>query len=78
MTTLNGTIPFPQVYDISSSISNNLDFNVTGAIDKSFDKDGAVTETGQGFTRGGFEKGNEVFHVANDTHTLATSTHGSL
>eukprot|EP00977_Amphora_coffeiformis_P015723 scaffold4703_cov166-Amphora_coffeaeformis.AAC.3 len=78
MPTLDGAITFPQMYHITRSVTNNLNFNMTRTIDEAFDKDTAVPKRGQGFRCGGFVKGNQIFHASDDTHTFAPTSHGSL
>jgi hypothetical protein len=75
---LDGAITFPQVNNISSTVSNDLDLDMSWSINKAFNENRAITETSQGFARRGFEKGNKVVHATDNTHTFAATTHGSL
>ena len=78
MTSLDGAITLVKMNNVAGTITKDLDLNVTGTLNELLHKDGTVTETGQSLTGGRLEEGLDILHVANDTHSLTTATHGSL
>eukprot|EP00128_Syssomonas_multiformis_P015043 Colp12_sorted_trinity150504_noHs@14987 len=78
VTTLHGAVTFIEVDDIAIMIGNDLHLNVTGLLNVTLQKHGAVTKRslclGLAPLKGFLESG----HVSYDTHTTATATHGSL
>ena len=78
MATLNGTVTLEKMDGVSSGISKELDFNVTGSFKETFDEDDSVSECRLGFTDGTFERVLEVGLLPDDTHTTSSASHRSL
>mmetsp|Transcript_21778 Transcript_21778/g.32094 ORF Transcript_21778/g.32094 Transcript_21778/m.32094 type:complete len:337 (+) Transcript_21778:2420-3430(+) len=76
--TLNTTITLVQMYDISCSISNDLYLNVTRTVYKLLNENTSVTEGSQGLRGSRVEHISDIFFVSDYSHTLSSSTHGSL
>ena len=49
---LDGAVALPQVHDVALAVTDDLDFNVTGTVDKALDEDGAVAEGSEGLADG--------------------------
>lgn len=78
VTTLDGAITLVQMYDVTKVIAKELDFDMLGFVEEAFDEDGAVTESRLGFGGGTLKGIFQVFLLANDSHTTATTSKGSL
>ena len=76
--TLDGTVTLEKMDGVSSGISKELDFNMTGTFKETFDKDGSISECRLGFTDGTFERVLEVGLLPDDTHTTSSASHRSL
>mmetsp|Transcript_7802 Transcript_7802/g.13284 ORF Transcript_7802/g.13284 Transcript_7802/m.13284 type:complete len:211 (-) Transcript_7802:766-1398(-) len=78
MSPLNRAITFPEMDNITLTITDDLHLNMPWLLNKSLNKNTSISETSQCFTRGTLIKGNQIFAVANNTHTFSSTTHGSL
>ena len=78
VSTLNRTVALEQMDDVSLTICQDLDFNVSGTIKEALDEDRAVAERGLGLTDRALERVFELGLFANDTHAAATTSHSRL
>mmetsp|Transcript_14755 Transcript_14755/g.31753 ORF Transcript_14755/g.31753 Transcript_14755/m.31753 type:complete len:478 (+) Transcript_14755:2061-3494(+) len=78
MPPLNRTITFPQVNHVPFSVSNNLDFNVSGTFHIPLHKYIPISKRRQRLAGGRFEEGHEILAVAHNAHPLPASSHGRL
>mmetsp|Transcript_15979 Transcript_15979/g.37862 ORF Transcript_15979/g.37862 Transcript_15979/m.37862 type:complete len:629 (-) Transcript_15979:82-1968(-) len=75
---LDGAVTLPQVDRAALAVAEDLDLDVTGAVDEALDENGAVAEGGLRLGGGRLEEGHEVLNLTHDAHALAAATHGRL
>lgn len=78
VSSLNGAVTLVQVDNIALVVTEQLDLNVLGLVEESLNKDGAVTERGQGLGGSSLEGLLERLLLADYSHTSTTTTEGSL
>jgi hypothetical protein len=76
VTTLNTAVTLVQVDDVSLAITKKLDFNVLWLVEEALDEHSAVAESIESLRLGTLEVVLEVFLLANDSHTTASTTKG--
>jgi hypothetical protein len=78
VTTLDRAVTLEKVDGIAFAVGEDLDFNVTRALDEALNEDSAVTESGLGFANGHVELVLELALFADNTHTTTSTTHSRL
>lgn len=78
VTSLDRAVTLEQVNRVTNTIGKDLDFDVTGALKETLDKDGAISECRFRLGYGTFKRVFEVGLLANNTHATAAATHSSL
>ena len=78
MATLDGAITLEEVNGVTNNVSEDLNLNMTRALQEALDEDSAVTERGLGLGNGALEGVLEVGLFANDAHPASSAAHGCL
>lgn len=78
VTTLDGAVTLEQVDDVALAVTQQLDLDVLGLVEEALDEDGAVSKGALGLGGGTLKGIAQVSLVANNAHTTATTTKGSL
>lgn len=78
VTSLDGTVSLKEMDTVTLTIGKKLDFDVSGSVKESLDKDGTITESTLGLTDSSLKALLETLLVPNDSHTSSTTTHSSL
>lgn len=78
VSTLNGAVTLVQVDNVAVVVTEQLDLNVLGLVEESLDENGAIAKGGLGLGSGSLEALLQALGIANNSHTTATTTVGSL
>jgi hypothetical protein len=72
---LDRAISFEEVYRVTQSVSQELDFNVAGPFEESLNEDCPVSEGSLCFAHSTLKEVFEIGLFANNTHTAAAAAH---
>ena len=75
---LNRTVAFVQVHNVAVAVTQDLYFDVFGAFNEFFQKEGAISKSRQSLTTSFFVFFHQRFIVADNAHASATTTSCSL
>lgn len=78
VSSLDGAVTLVQVDNVAVVVTEKLDLDVLGLVKESLDEDGTVTEGSLGLGGGTLEGLLQALLLADDSHTSATTTEGSL
>ena len=78
MAALDRAIAFVEVEDVAVAVAQDLHFDVLGAGDVFFEKDGGVAEGAAGFVPGFVEQAGQVGGLGHDAHAAAAAAEGRL
>ena len=78
VTTLDRAITLKQMDNISMAIGKQLDLDVAGLVEESFNEHSTVAKGLLGLGSGTFKALGKVGLRANNTHATSSTTHGSL
>jgi hypothetical protein len=74
MSSLYGAITLVQVNDISMVVSEKLDLDVLGFVEKTLNKDGSIAKSRLGLGSGSLEGVFQAFLFPHDSHTTSTTS----
>ena len=75
---LDRALPLTEMDDVAVCVAENLDLDVTTAVDVRLDEDGAVAECRLGLTGRGRDRIGEVGDIVDDPHAPATTARSGL